>query len=282
MGGLTSMRLNYLNWRNEHKSILETFPNKKVLMLYTGGKDSSIILHFLLLAGKEFGFEFDTIAATYPNHVFQDIEIRELDAYWRSKNVDIQWHNLNTSDSFLSDAETDGKNPCYVCHKIKRNYLLTLLQGIEQHHKDIVVILSFTLWDLVSYTIEYLVGGIYSPNSNNENHNEKSPEQRFIETSQRFYPVIHLKDGLTIFKPLLKYNDNEISRIVSEEKIPLSHAVCTYKRFTPKRILSDYYYQINADYDYDNVLKYAKSSLKLNEIAYYTDLAKDDFIKNVL
>ena len=126
------------------------------------------------------------------------------------------------------------------------------------------------------------MGEITSQKSNNENHNEKSPEQRFIETSQRFYPVIQLKDDLTIFKPLLKYNDNEISKIVTEEKIPLSRAVCTYKRFTPKRILSDYYHQINADYDYDNVLRYAKSSLKLNEISYYTDLAKDDFIKNVL
>ena len=139
------MSLNYLNWKDEHKSTLETFPNKKVLMLYTGGKDSSIILHFLLSAGKEFGFDFDTIAATYPNQVFPDSEIKELDTYWRSKNIEIKWHNLNTSDSLLSDAEKDGKNPCYVCHKIKRDYLLTLLRGIEQQNKDIIIILSFTL-----------------------------------------------------------------------------------------------------------------------------------------
>ena len=273
------MSLNYIDWKNEHKSILETFSEKKVLMFFTGGKDSSIILSFLLSAGKEFGFEFEVNAVRYPNFIFTDSEIKRLDNYWRSHNVNIQWHNLNTSDLLLSEAEKEGKNPCYVCHKVKRNYLFNNLRNIEQHNKDIVMILSFTLWDLVSYSIEYLVGGIYRNNNSKENLNDKSTEQRYIETSQRFYPLIELKDGLTVFKPLLKYNDNEIMKAVSEEKIPLSDVGCQYKKYTPKRILSDYYEQINASFDYDNVIEYVKNSLKLHELSYYTKMGREDFIK---
>jgi len=142
-----------------------------------------------------------------------------------------------------------------------------------------VIILSFTLWDLVSYTIEYLVGGVYSTHNGDGNHNDVIAEQRFLVTSQRFYPLIELKDGLTIFKPLLKYNDNEIEKIASEEKIPLSSVECKYKYFTPKRILSDYYNKVNASFDYDNVLKHINVSMKLHELSYYRELGKGDFIK---
>jgi len=272
------MSLSYVDWKNEYKSVLETFSEKNVLMFFTGGKDSSTILSFLVSAGKEFGFEFETDTARYPNFVFTDSEIKKLDNYWRSRNVNIQWHDLDTSDLLLSKAEKQGKNPCYVCQKIKRNPLFNNLMTMEQY-KDIVIILSFTLWDLVSYSIEYLVEGVYCNNNSKESLNDKSTEQRFIETSQRFYPLIELKDGLTVFKPLLKYNDNEIKKLVYEEKIPLSNVECPYKKYTPKRILFDYYEQINASFDYDKVLEYVKNSLKFRELSYYTEMGMEDFIK---
>lgn len=273
------MSLNYVDWRNEHKSILETFSEKKVLMFFTGGKDSSVILSFLLKAGKDFGFEFEINAARYPSFIFTDSEIKRLDSYWRSHNANIQWHDLPTSDLLLSEAEKEGKNPCHVCRKVKREHLFNYLRNMEPHNRDIVMILSFTLWDLVSYSIEYLVGGIYPNNNRKENLNDDSTEQRFIVTSQRFYPLIDLKDGLTVFKPLLKYNDNEIMRVANKEKIPLSDIKCQYMKYTPKRILSEYYDQINASFDYNNVIEYVKNSLKLHELSYYTEMGREDFIK---
>ena len=278
------MNLNYTDWKREHKSVLETFPKKKVVMLYTGGKDSSVILSFLLRAGNEFGFEFETSVATYPEHVFSDTDIQRLDTYWRSRGVDIQWHDVNASDELLKQEVEDGKNPCRVCQKIKRSYLFKYLQRVEQNNKDkdIVVIFSFTLWDLVSYSIEYLVGGVYSHGSNNNTLKDKNTEERFTQTSQRFYPLIELNDGLTIFKPLLKYNNQEIQKVVSEENIPLSSVDCTYKSFTPKRMLFEYYDQTNAFFDYDNVLEYVKRSFKLNDVTFYTDKGKIDFIKNMI
>ena len=277
------MNLNYTGWKNQHKSLLETFPEKKVVMLYTGGKDSSVILSFLLRAAKEFGFDFETSVATYPEHVFPDVDIQKLDTYWRSRGADIQWHDVNASDDRLEEAVQEGENPCRVCQKIKRSYLFKYLTRVEEKNtdKDIVVIFSFTLWDLVSYSIEYLVSGVYSHNSRNNALSDKNTEERFTQTSQRFYPLIELKDGLTIFKPLLKYNNQEIQDIVSEENLPLSSVDCKYKSFTPKRMLFEYYNQTNAFFDYDKVLEYVKHSFKLNEVTFYADTAKIDFIKNM-
>ncbi|HPJ93453.1 MAG TPA: phosphoadenosine phosphosulfate reductase family protein [Deltaproteobacteria bacterium] len=278
------MNLNYTDWKNQHRSVLETFPEKKVVMLYTGGKDSSVILSFLLKASEEFGFEFETSVATYPNHVFPDADKQELDRYWRSRGIAIQWHDVNSSDELLEAAVQDGKNPCRVCQKTKRAYLFEYLKRVEQNNKDkhIVVIFSFTLWDLVSYSIEYLISGVYGHKDSSNTRSDKNTEERFTQTSQRFYPLIELKDGLTIFKPLLKYNNQEILKIVSEEQIPLSSVECTYKDFTPKRKLFEYYDQTNAFFDYDSVLEYVKHSFKLNEVSFYTDKKKIDFIKNMI
>jgi len=276
------MSLQYEEWRNRHKTILETFPDKKIMMLYTGGKDSSVILSFLIRSGKEFGFQFDTSAAVYPNHVFIRSDIEKLDSYWRTRGVYIQWHDIKTPDTLLSDAQREGKNPCYICHRVKRKYLFNLLQEMENTGKDIVIILSFNLWDLVSYAVEYLAGGVFMGNAGKSKETvDKSPEQRFMETSQRFYPLIQLKEGLTIFKPLLSYNDPEITRVITEENIPLSSMVCTYKNYTPKRILGEYYKQIDATFDYENVIKFARENLKLRDVDYYSQMGKMDFI-NVL
>lgn len=273
------MSLQYEEWKNTHNAILKTFSDKKILMLYTGGKDSSVILSFLIRSGKEFGFQFETSAAVYPNHVFVKSDIAKLDSYWRNRGVDIQWHDLKTPDTLLSDAKREGKNPCYICHNIKRRYLFNHLQEMEKTGKDVIIILSFNLWDLVSYAVEYLAGGVFINNAGKSREKgDKSPEQRFMETSQRFYPLIQLKEGLTIFKPLLSYNDPEITQVITEENIPLSSIVCTYKNYTPKRILGEYYQQINATFDYDSVIKFAREKLKLRDVDYYSQMGKMDFI----
>lgn len=277
------MKLNYTDWKNEHRAVLESFSRKKVFMSFTGGKDSSVILSFLLLAGKEFGFEFETGTAVYPNDVFPENERKLLGQYWQSRGLQIQWHHVHPTDVLLEDALKRGENPCHACHKIKRKFMYEYLQKIGQGQdgKDIVLILCFTLWDLVSYTLEYLTGGVYRLGRNKELLDIESTRQRFAVTSQRFYPYIETKDGLSIFKPLLRYNDSEIAEVINEESIPLFTTTCIYKSFTPKRIFSQYYRQMNLSFDYDKVLEYAKQSLKLKDVRDYAEMKKEEFV-NVL
>jgi tRNA(Ile)-lysidine synthase TilS/MesJ len=270
------MTLDYEKWKQEHAPLLATFPHKKVLMLFTGGKDSSVILWMLLKASREFGFSFETSTGRYPLQVYPDAEVEKLDTYWRNQGVEIKWHEVDASDELLSKAQLRGENPCPLCHSIKRTRLLSHLKALEYEWSDIVVILSFSLWDLVSYSIEYLVEGVYNVQSTPEH------EQRMLITSHRFYPVTQLKNGLTVFKPLLKYNNQEILQTVTKHGLPLSQVDCPFKRYTPKRILFDYYQQVNASFDYNQVFNYVRNSFRIHELAMSNDMSTPESIKAIL
>ncbi len=270
------MTIIYRQWKQEHAPLLETFQHKKVFMLFTGGKDSSVILWMLLKASREFGFCFETSTGRYPLGVFPDAEVEKLNTYWRDKGVQIMWHEVDASDELLSQAQSRGENPCRLCQSIKHSFLFSHLTNLDYRLSDIVLILSFSLWDLVSYSIEYLVEGVYNVRGT------KGNGDRRISTSQRFYPVIQLNDGLTVFKPLLKYNEQEILQVVTEQKIPLSQAECAYKRYTPKRILFDYYRQANAFFDYNQVFNHVSSSFHIHELPGYPGMSSLEFIKNTL
>ena len=91
----------YSRWEKEHRSILEGFSSKNVLMLFSGGKDSSLALDFLLRAQKEFGFDFNVHAGTYPVHRYPDNEIKKIASYWKGRGAAIQWHSLSETDEVL-------------------------------------------------------------------------------------------------------------------------------------------------------------------------------------
>ena len=67
-----SLEISYSHWRDEFISILESFSDKKVFLLFSGGKDSSLALDFLLRAKEEFGFGFEAHAGAFPVHRYTD------------------------------------------------------------------------------------------------------------------------------------------------------------------------------------------------------------------
>ena len=46
----------YAVWRRDQEQILRNLENKKACVLYSGGKDSSLSLYYLLRAREEFRF----------------------------------------------------------------------------------------------------------------------------------------------------------------------------------------------------------------------------------
>lgn len=275
--------LTYENWRQGHESILSDFKDKTIIMLFTGGKDSSLILDYLQKASQEFGFSFQAHGADYPHKVFTDEEKAKLARYWQRRGIDIVWHPIPESDSLIEEALNDGTNPCYVCHKVKRRCLKSFVNGFHQGAgKEMVIILSYTLWDLVSYSIEYITGSIYGDPDHSNLFQGKSAETRFAETSQRFYPIIRLDGGPTIFKPLLKYNDLEIAHAVETAGIPLSSVKCKYVDYRPKRLLSQYYGKLGLYFDYDKLYKFAEKALGLRDMDYYRDLDKNQFLERLV
>jgi tRNA(Ile)-lysidine synthase TilS/MesJ len=273
--------LNYPAWRNEHKGILKDLKDKRVLITYSGGKDSSIMLHFLQQASDEFGFNFETHAVPFPTHVLTDTEIKRLDQYWQKRGLSIIWHPVGVSDDALLDALNQHIIPCTVCNQTKKEILLKFFRENTMALDQLVIVVNYSLWDIVSATVEHIVGGLYKDPASSNMLKGKNPEERFIETSQRFYPMLTINRGLSVFKPLIKYNDQDIEAAVQENQIPVTRPMCRFHEHRPKRWFAKYYHAMNMRFDYDSVLAFAKESLHLPDISYFEKIDLKNYLSSV-
>jgi tRNA(Ile)-lysidine synthase TilS/MesJ len=142
-----------------------------------------------------------------------------------------------------------------------------------------VIIVGWSLWDLVGYSLEYLFGNVYA--NTNGLFQGKSIEERFFRTSQRFYPMLKMKEGYALYKPLLRYNDQDIKKVIQDNQIPILTVDCKYKDYRPKRLFADNYIKMDLYFDYDKVLKFAEESLDLQKPSVYTSIDKEDFITSI-
>jgi tRNA(Ile)-lysidine synthase TilS/MesJ len=135
---------------------------------------------------------------------------------------------------------------------------------------------------LVSATIEHILGASYSAADSLPAVRSKSIEERFFETSQRFYPLLKLSNGFSVFKPLIHFNDQDILEIISREKIPILSTACRYQEYRPKRLFAQYYTRMNLNFDFDRVLDFAKTSLNLPEKDFFTQMEKDRYLRKII
>ena len=274
--------LNYQEWKNRHREILESLPGKRLMMFYSGGRDSSLVLDFLQKAGEEFRFSFETHAGIFPHYLypFKDREI--LDHYWRNRGVEINWHEIRESDDRLAAALAEGVSPCLICNIAKKKDLMDYIQKLSVDMNTLVIVLSYSLWDLVSATIEHTLGSVYTSGDASPSVSHKSTEERFYETAQRFYPLLKLKGGLSIFKPLIYYNDQDIVKTLSEEGIPILSSTCRYTQYRPKRFFAHYYEQMGMHFDFEKVLHFAQNALHLPDSSFFTQMEEGHYLKKFI
>lgn len=274
--------LTYQEWKTRHRLILESFPGKTLMMFFSGGKDSSLVLHFIQKAGEEFGFSFQTHAGIYPHHVYSSKDRDTLDRYWKSRGIEINWHEIQESDERLAAALAEGVSPCLICNTAKKKDLMEYMGKLPVDMSSLVIVMSYSLWDLVSATIEHTLGAVYAGAEAASPVRHKSTEERFYETAQRFYPLLKLKDGLSIFKPLIYYNDQDITRLLSEQGIPLLSKTCQYKQYRPKRLFAQYYEQMGLRFDFEKVFRFAQTALHLPEESFFTQMGEDRYLKKLI
>ena len=274
--------LDYAVWRKDFETILEGLQDKHVLMTYSGGKDSSLILYFIQQAADEFGFNFETHAVPFPAHVLTADETDKLSGYWQEKGIRIIWHPISVADDKLKDAVNRKISPCMVCNQTKKEILTKFFKESRLPLNQTVIIVNYSLWDLVSATVEHILGGIYRDEKKVGGFKGKPPKERFIETSQRFYPLLKLKGGLTIYKPLIRYNDQDIIDFISENRIPLTSTACKYREFRPKRLFAAYYEKMDLNFKYANVLGFVKNSLNIPEVSYYEETDMEKYLTSII
>lgn len=264
-------QLRYSQWKNEHKCFLETLVSKHVVLLFSGGNDSSVAMDFILRAGREFGFGFEAHAGAFPVHRYTDEEVGKLSSYWHERGVDIVWHKLAQTDERLMAA----KDPCVHCQRFRREMLTTLLSETVSDWKHAVLIAGYSLWDLISYAIEHILADAFGKPEEGEH---AVREKRHLEIAQRFHLLLTMKEGYTVFRPLIRYNQNDIVDLVLEAGIPILSIPCKFDRFRPKRILQDYYQGAGLRFDYDRLMAFAEKHLNLPDVTMYTSLEKEEYL----
>jgi len=263
--------IDYHQWKEEHKTILDTFSDKNVMMLFSGGKDSSLALDFILRAKKEFGFDFSAHGGAYPVHRYPSKEKKMIESYWNKRGIDIHWYDLGETDDYIKNEI----NPCLKCQKLRKKILKTILGDMVDDWESLVLVTGYSLWDIVSYSIEHILNDFFS------NSIDPGDNKRFMETAQRFYPLLRMKEGYTVFRPLIKYNSNSIQKVITQAGIQTLSTPCKFKEFRPKRILGRYYQRMEICFDYDKVFDFAKRSLGLPDVATYTAIDRDEYLLNI-
>jgi tRNA(Ile)-lysidine synthase TilS/MesJ len=263
--------LTYTRWKDEFKPILEGLCGKKVFMLFSGGKDSSLAMDFILRGSKEFAFDLEAHAGAFPVHRYPEWDKERIGSYWGERGVNIQWHKLSDTDECAKSAP----NPCLPCRELRKKVLKTILTESIDDWERLVLTPCYTSWDLVSYSIEHVLSDIYSDSGK---AGDIKNSKRFMETAQRFYPFLRMKEGYAIFRPLIKYNSNDILRAIEKEAIPILSIPCEFRGFRPKRILEGYYEQMGLHFDYNQLLKFALEALNLPDISSYTSIEKEKYL----
>ena len=267
------MIIEYDSWKEEHRNILEKFNEKFILLLFSGGKDSSVALDLLEKASREFDFQIHAHTVAFPTHRYNNHEKQRIDNFWNKRGININWHYLDVDDSFIEN----NANPCLPCQKVRRKIMKSKLGQYVEDLNQLVIIVNYSLWDLVSYGMEYLLGDRF--NKNKKENNERS--KRFLSIAQRFYPIITMNDGYTIFRPLIKYNGSQILNRVQAKGIPILSIPCRYRGYRPKRLLENYYERMGLHFDYNEVFDFAREALEIPDIESYLSIEKEKFFLEI-
>ena len=262
----------YQSWKESQIKTLEDLRNKQFFMLFSGGKDSSLALDFMLKASKELRFELEVHAGIFPVHRYPDEEMEKIGSYWERRGVTVNWHKLADTDSKIENTDT----PCIVCQELRKEVLNIVLSKLVKDWKDLIIVTSYSLWDIVSYSLEEILSEKLG--SSPKGH---SGSDRFLTTAQRFYPLLEMKEGFKIYRPLIRYNSNNILEVLKSLKIPFITRECKFETSRPKRILEKYYQNMGMVFDYERVFRFARECLDLPGTESYDNFDREKYLLKV-
>ena len=273
--------VSFSGWQESHHRTLESFQGKTIVISYSGGKDSSLLLNFFQKAAPVYGFKIAVHGVAYPCHVFPRQDQSMLSQYWQDQGLGIVWHNSQDSDAPLDEVFNSQKSPCVTCSKVKKQTLYSYFDSRNTDWSSLVIVIGYTLWDLASAVVEHTLRDSFGGGDKGD-FQGRPAKDRFLEIAQRFYPVLDMENGMKVFKPLIRYNDTDIAEVVESLDIPLTREECRFKLYRPKRLLAEYYTLFGLNFSYDDVFAFAKKAFDFPDQNFFQTREMTSYVSDMI
>ena len=261
----------FQKWETHNRDYLNACRKKRLIVIFSGGKDSSACLFLLHKAKDQYNYDLEAQLYAYPKHIYGEDFKEDLLSFWEKRGVKLFFHTSEEDDSLLENHE----NPCIPCQDIRKKALFRLWSSTEKSMSNLVIVSGHSLWDLACYVLEIFIARELADYSLHEN---QVSAERFIEISQRFYPFISMKEGYAVFRPMLCLNQKEIEHILKTEALPALDTPCRYSQFRPKKILVNYFQMFDYQFSYKKIIEFAQKKIGIPDTSKIKYLSQKEYL----
>lgn len=231
-------------------------PSKKVIITWSSGKDSTVLMDLLLKYRGEVSFEMEAVNVPFPQHVYNKDETNNIIAYWGKNGIKLTVLEVDISEEQIKNA----KEPCVECKNIRRKILKESFFN-RFNLNEIIIVSGHTLWDLAAYLFERTTGIC----SDNALLSELHDNTRIIEIENKFYPKFIHASGATLIRPLSFINESELVSYIANHKLPYPSIyapnACNYKLDRRKRIFIEYFDFARPNFQYELIKKFFEKNI---------------------
>jgi tRNA(Ile)-lysidine synthase TilS/MesJ len=261
----------FQKWETHNKDYLNACRKKRLIVTFSGGKDSSACLFLLHKAKDQYNYDLEAHLYAYPRHIYKEGFKEDLLSFWGKYGVKLFFHPPEEDDSLLEHQE----DPCIPCRRIRKKALFRLWSSTEKSMSNLVIVTGHSLWDLASYILEIFIARELADYSHHENPDSA---EKFIEISQRFCPFIPMREGYAVFRPMLCLNQKEIEHILKTGALPALDTPCRYSRFRPKKVLGNYLQTFGCQFSYKKIIEFAQERIGISDISKIKYLSQKEYL----